>query len=388
MTENDPSRYPPRRRSVTEPEEAATPFRVLCLDGGGMRGVYQVAFLMAFTDRVHRRTGAANTVDIGKAFDLVVGTSTGGLVACALASGIPLNDVYSLYRNHGPHIFPFQLLRAIPVFGSAVVRPNSILHWLGDRALRNALERTFKSLTVGEMYASRNVPLAVPAIAMSRHHPVVFKTPHLTRLNGRDNSRLLVEICLATSAAPILRSMARIPEPGSPNAFEVYTDGGLWANNPGVIGVVEASEMLDAIGARTRPIHLFMLGNLPAQGGEEIRGWNLHRGALGWRFGLRALTASLDAQSEGYDYIANKVATLRSPQSFAYRFPAGCPSNALRKYLENMDDARSEAIAALTTQAVADADLAWSRMAGVGPIRSFHDAISGAPQYTLRQKEH
>jgi hypothetical protein len=173
--------------------------------------------------------------------------------------------------------------------------------------------------------------------------------------------------------------MARIPEHGSSDAYEVYADGGLWANNPGVIGVVEASEMLDEAGDHDRPIHLFMLGNIPAQGGEELRGWKLHRGALGWRFGLRALAASLDAQSEGYDYIANKVATLRSRQSFAYRFPAGCPSSALRKLLENMDDARPKAIDALIRQAVADADLAWSQLGNRVELRSFRDAISGAP---------
>ena len=358
---------------------ADRPFRVLCLDGGGMRGVYQVAFLAAFTDRTHRLEGRTNNFDVGRAFDLVVGTSTGGIVACALASGISLQKIHDLYRDRGPCIFPFQTLRAIPYLGSVLIRANSALLWLGNRALRKALNDTFRDLPVGNVYDKRGVALAVPAIAMSRHHPVVFKTPHMARLNGRDNSRYLADVCLATSAAPILRSMARIPEPGSPDAYEVYADGGLWANNPGVIGVVEASEMLNEAGDRERPIHLFMLGNIPAQGGEELRGWNLHRGALGWRFGLRALAASLDAQSEGYDYIANKVAALRSRQSFAYRFPAGCPSSELRKLLENMDDARPKASEALTRQAIADADLAWSQLDSSVELRSFFDAISNAP---------
>ena len=76
------------------------PFRVLTLDGGGMRGVYTSTYLGELADAFARKRRVA-ALDVGKGFDLIAGTSTGGIVACALASGIPLRDVVSLYKERG-----------------------------------------------------------------------------------------------------------------------------------------------------------------------------------------------------------------------------------------------------------------------------------------------
>lgn len=333
------------------------PFRVLCLDGGGMRGVYQAAYLNRFASRV-AGSGKAS-IDVGLCFDLIVGTSTGGIVAAALAAGSPLKEVEELYSIHGPQIFPYQCLRAWPIVGDLIIRAFGCGTRRGEIALRNALDETLGGVTFSEVHEKRGVRLAITAVDMARHAAVVFKTRHLPRLNGRDDLRSLADACMATSAAPILRALAKLEEPES-KATVIYTDGGLWANNPGAVGAIEASEILSSLDEKERPIHLFMLGALPVQGGEEISNSKRYRGAVGWRGGIRAIDTSLNAQAVGYDYISAKITALRGEGNFSFRLPAQCPSRKLLGYLKNLDDARPKVINALRRQAMSDVDFAWA----------------------------
>lgn len=349
------------------------PFRVLCLDGGGMRGMYQATYLAAIANRLSKQyPDALGAVDLGACFDLIVGTSTGGIIACALAINLDMTHVQSIYTNYGKKIFPHQWLRAIPILGG-LYRASGFGLSQGNAALKKALAESLGSMTLGEVYQKRRIALAVPTIDLNRHAAVVFKTSHLNRLNGRDDARTLVDVCMATSAAPILRSMARLPETiGDNSTFATYVDGGLWANNPGLVGMMEAVEILKDR-SEDRPIHLFMLGTLPSQGGEEVNPHCLHRSALGWTAGIKVIEVSMNAQAVGYQYLTSKLAKMRDDDSFAYRLPAQCPSKPLQKWLSNMDDARPHVLEALSRQAISDVDVAWAQTSA--PWQGFLDAL-------------
>ena len=78
---------------------------VLSLDGGGMRGLYSATVLKVLGERF-AKLRQSGPLDIGKGFDLVVGTSTGAILAAGIAAGIPLHKIATLYEKIGPRIFP------------------------------------------------------------------------------------------------------------------------------------------------------------------------------------------------------------------------------------------------------------------------------------------
>ena len=102
------------------------------------------------------------------------------------------------------------------------------LRWATD-VLRKALTAKLKDQTIEGIYADRGIGLAIPAVEMSQHRSWVFKTPHLKDTTShRDDNYKLVDVCLATTAAPVYRSMAAVDHPDNMNGgYNVFVDGGL-----------------------------------------------------------------------------------------------------------------------------------------------------------------
>ena len=302
--------------------------RVLSIDGGGMRGLYSAVYLSTLMQH-YAKSRNVERLDVGKGFDLIVGTSTGAILACMLAKGVPLSRVAELYQDWGYRIFPRRLPQGISkeLVWQLWKRPKYIR--MGSTALRTALIRELGRTTIGDIWNDREIALAIPAVEMSHHRAWVFKTPHLETSKGRDNNYKLAEVCLATTAAPIYRSMARLKNPDS-LGHRVFVDGGLWANNPVLVALIDAL----AISNVDDHIEIYCLGTSPRQEGNFIGPDGLDRGLHEWKFGGEVVSLSLDAQGFVFDKMAHMLCQYVQRHCQIIRFPSIDVPSGYMRYLD------------------------------------------------------
>lgn len=325
------------------------PFRVLTLDGGGMRGLYSASLLSSLADRFVQQRGC-KPLDIGKGFDLIAGTSTGGILGTALAYGLPISRIIELYRKEGPKIFtdsmpPVESRTDQARFVAWCIR-NSRKAANRSSALQASLVALFGATTVEELYRSRRIALCLTSVMMLRERSRVFKTPH-NPMKHLDNGYSLVDICMATSAAPIYLPMAALDSPADAKRFEVFVDGGLWANNPVLIGLIEALDLCPT----KRPIEILSIGTCAAPEGNVFDKSEIDRGLIGWRVGAKALSVSMNAQASGSNFMATFLATHLSRIGHPVRvtrLPETAPSEEQMKYLR-LDLATDKALQAFAS---------------------------------------
>lgn len=198
-------------------EKSQSRFQVLSLDGGGIRGVFAAAVLAA----VEEDLGSS----IVEHFDLISGTSTGGIIALGLGLGMRPAEILDFYVNHGPRIFsnPWGLA--------------SLRHWFIRKYSRRPLETALRGAFGDRLFGESRVRLVVPAFNLDADEVYNFRTPHVERLK-RDFRVPAWKVALATSAAPTFFSVF-----DGIDSIRL-ADGGLWANNPSMVALVEAVRTL------------------------------------------------------------------------------------------------------------------------------------------------
>ncbi|WP_420635834.1 CBASS cGAMP-activated phospholipase [Candidatus Palauibacter sp.] len=275
--------------------------RVLTLDGGGMRGLYTATVLRSLASRfaASRQT---DQLDVGKGFDLAVGTSTGAILAAAIAAGVPLDRVTALYEGAGPRIF----VEPIPRYdNSSRLRRVRFLRWAfrhrnrpanSNAVLKSELQRIFGNETFGQVYSRRGIGLCVSATGFLQHHPRVFKTAHLEK-KDRDDGLKLADACLASSAAPIYLPLASITADDQPD--QVYADGGLWVNNPVLMGLIEGL----AVSKPEQRVVILSVGTCPPTPGSRPSE-DMDLGIIGWRAGVLPIQLAMNTQSRAATYAA------------------------------------------------------------------------------------
>ena len=251
--------------------------RALCIHGGGYLGLASAAFLEAaerhFSTRCHDR------------FRVFAGTSTGAIVTLALAKGMSASGVVDLFREMGPKVFPGQ--SGLPR------RLRSAKQWFRSKydnvELRSALEEAFGESTLGDIRESGR-SVIVPAFCLSTGMPRVFKTDHSENLTLHDRYRL-VDVALASSAAPTYFPVATVPAPHG-EGVEYFCDGGVVANDPSLIAY---SECIADLGADPPDIRLLSLSS-PRLELRENRKIRVDRGVIGW--GIKLPQIAVDGASE------------------------------------------------------------------------------------------
>jgi predicted acylesterase/phospholipase RssA len=217
-------------------------FQILSLSGGGYRGLH-VARILELLE-------AQSKPPIARHFDLIAGTSIGGIIALALALEIPAKDIRETLEKVGPMLFP----KAPPMFTKAklvAAQPGKLgkirfllkhyeeiqaewnaakSAWYDPTPLREALEATryFGDKKIGDLL----YPVIVPAVNYSNGLPKFFKTNHHSDL-VLDKDLNIIDVALGTSAAPIYFPAHKVGD------WRIV-DGGLIANDPTLVAVHEA----------------------------------------------------------------------------------------------------------------------------------------------------
>jgi uncharacterized protein len=253
--------------------------RVLAIDGGGIRGLIPAIVLTELERRAGRRTF--------ELFDLIAGTSTGGILACALCApdSLPASELVKLYEEEGPEIFDRSLFQRIKSAEGLLDEKYD------DAALDRALERFLEHKRLSE-----TVPdLIVPSYDTALPGPYFFKTSKAKETPDTDDFPLSI-VARATSAAPTYFEPVGTGD-------KALVDGGVFATNPAMCAL---AEVLNHDELRPRDVVLLSLGTgqqTHKRDFEEIKDWGL----AAWARPI--LEVVFDGVSDAVDYQLERVLT-------------------------------------------------------------------------------
>jgi predicted acylesterase/phospholipase RssA len=251
----------------------------LALDGGGYKGLYTAAVLEKLEERWGR------LIDH---FDLVAGTSVGGLIVLALAAGKTTAEIRQFFLDYGDRIFPHGNV------ASRSFRRARQLIW-GSKYRAQPLDGALTAILGEARVGDSRAYLCIPTLDLVSRHPFVFKTDHAAGLN-RDSRRLMREVARATAAAPTYFPAAVFDD----IAGKQFVDGGLWANNPTLVAYTEALHYFVGPDRPYAAIDILSIGTATEDPGRTPAD-STHLSAM--RNGVEIITSTLAAQQRATNFI-------------------------------------------------------------------------------------
>ena len=188
--------------------------RILAIDGGGIRGLIPALVLADLERRTGRR--------VAELFDLVAGTSTGGILACALTipGAAPASELVRLYRERGPVIFRRSLWQRISSAEGLLDEKHD------DRELVRALREELGDVRMSQ--ATTRV--------LVTSYDLVARQPHFFKSWRPDRDAPMVDVAHATAAAPTYFEPLLLEG-------RSLVDGGVFATNPAMCAYAEAQRL-------------------------------------------------------------------------------------------------------------------------------------------------
>lgn len=252
-------------------------FQILALSGGGYRGLFTIEVLA----ELEKMAGKP----LHKSFDMIAGTSIGGIIAIGLAMGKSATEIKDEFLNHGEKIFPSKggFIDTPMYFLKSIFAPK-----YSSDALRSVIENVVgKQAKIGDA----KTRLLIPTVNMTKGQVQMFKTPHNSNLI-MDQHRLAVDVALATSAAPSYFPMAYFD-----NSY--FVDGGIVANAPDHCAIHEAVQYCNVL---SEDIKVVSIGTTTKKFSlPNSLGGNL--GHIGWIRKSRLPSTIISAQQQMVEFM-------------------------------------------------------------------------------------
>ncbi len=302
-------------------------FKILSIDGGGIKGLYSASVLSRLEEKSGKKASDC--------FDMICGTSTGGLIALGIACGKNVSELVELYYKHGGEIFPTSNIKILRFFQRNFFRQSLQTAFWGkfsNKNLKKRLIETFEDRRLGEL----DNLVCIPSFNLISGMPRVFKFPHKEGGEGgfsMDKEIPIVDAALATSAAPTYFPIHEYNK-------TLFIDGGVWANNPSLCGLLEALDYFVGNGKEYQTIELLSIPSV-----AQATGWptNVRKNRSFWGWRSKLFQTSMDGQAYFTDFFLKKAMNKIISDATYYRIEPPKLSAAQMSIIE-MDRADKKAL--------------------------------------------